>query len=534
MADSLTKIGQVPPTVDHRLRLLLNALINEPDRWLTGGYLHVEQSGTRVGKVDLSTAAVAALNSYTSITLQTDVAATNPLASGNPIAVTDNSPITPVDFTLGGATLTSAPTIAAGRDGQLAIIFNAGNNSVTLQDEGVLSGSKLRLGETTRTLTSGASLTLVYSSTLAAWVEHGFNTLVTVTPAIDSFTVSLDGGTAASSHNAEVGSGSTTQTPTFALSYTGVPSAASISVTPSSSSYPATVSSPFTSLTAPSYTRRTSVDDTVTFAPTVTINGVSVTTPTIVVTYMYSRYVGAVDDDTTDSLNNTQMLALTPELSKSEYGTFEIDGSEVTLTEYIWYCYPSETGNEIPDGGFAITGKSTSGLKPRGSLVAGFTEKESDFSHTNAAGGEKNYRQYRSGFRHISDDVVLTVSSTKQPNYIVMFASGSAGGSAANIQSAITASENAEDGHAVISDTPVRTYTGLITSELQWLYLCHPARAGYDITAVIDTVTGLAIDGLYLSNVTDYSNGENYTEEYRVWRSLNNGILPTSTDVKVI
>lgn len=64
-------------------------------------------------------------------------------------------------------TLTSTPTIPAGRNGEVIMIVNVGASAVTLQDEGTLTGSKLRLGSygPTLTLSQYQSAEFLYLST---------------------------------------------------------------------------------------------------------------------------------------------------------------------------------------------------------------------------------------------------------------------------------------------------------------------------------------------------------------------------------
>lgn len=73
----------------------------------------------------------------------------------------------------GAVTLTSAPTIAAGTEGEVIFIVGQSNtNTVTVQDRGTLASSNLRLGATTRTLGNGDVLALIYDGTL--WSEMYF------------------------------------------------------------------------------------------------------------------------------------------------------------------------------------------------------------------------------------------------------------------------------------------------------------------------------------------------------------------------
>jgi len=76
-------------------------------------------------------------------------------------------------------TLTAAPTIADGQDGQLLIITNEDTvDTVTIQDQGTLASSNLRLGATTRALAPRDSIVLIYNSTIGDWVELVFNNVI--------------------------------------------------------------------------------------------------------------------------------------------------------------------------------------------------------------------------------------------------------------------------------------------------------------------------------------------------------------------
>lgn len=71
----------------------------------------------------------------------------------------------------GSLTLTSAPTIADGLDGQSISIMNVGADNVVIQDQGTLAASNLRLTGNTVTLGPRDSLTLRYDSTVGDWVQ---------------------------------------------------------------------------------------------------------------------------------------------------------------------------------------------------------------------------------------------------------------------------------------------------------------------------------------------------------------------------
>lgn len=77
-------------------------------------------------------------------------------------------------------TLTSAPTIANGTDGQIIIIRNvdSGADVITIQDQGTLANSNLRLGATTRALGPRDSICLQYSSTVGDWCECWYSNVI--------------------------------------------------------------------------------------------------------------------------------------------------------------------------------------------------------------------------------------------------------------------------------------------------------------------------------------------------------------------
>lgn len=80
----------------------------------------------------------------------------------------------------GPVTVGTLPTLSNGTaNGQEVEIFGTDDtNTVTIQDEGTLPGSKLRLGSATRALGKGDSLRLSWDSTDSVWYECGFTVLV--------------------------------------------------------------------------------------------------------------------------------------------------------------------------------------------------------------------------------------------------------------------------------------------------------------------------------------------------------------------
>lgn len=85
--------------------------------------------------------------------------------------------INPADLVLlsntsGGAlTLTSAPTIPNGKDGQRCLLLNVGVNTITFSDQGTLPSSNLRLTTATVTIGPRQNFTLMYSANIGNWVQ---------------------------------------------------------------------------------------------------------------------------------------------------------------------------------------------------------------------------------------------------------------------------------------------------------------------------------------------------------------------------
>jgi len=75
-------------------------------------------------------------------------------------------------------TLTSAPTIADGFDTQEIWIINYGANAITMQDQGTLPSSNLRLGAATRVLGTRDNMLLRYNATVGDWVEVAFSNVI--------------------------------------------------------------------------------------------------------------------------------------------------------------------------------------------------------------------------------------------------------------------------------------------------------------------------------------------------------------------
>ncbi len=428
-----------------------------------------------------------------------------------------NASVVTLDCT-GDVIMTAVPTIAAGSDGQVLTVINVDSvDDITLQDSGVLSGSLLRLGTETRVLTPGASILLVYSTDMGAWVEQRFNTLVTITPSIDSFTVDIGAG-ASSSQNAEVDSGGT-HPATFALSYTGVPSAGTIDVSAGgdpATDWPTTLSSPYTSHVGPAFNKGTSVGTVRIFTPTITINGVPISTPTCSVTYYNRRYCGPHSDGA--QLTTAEILALDATgagqsaLSNSKYGTF--NNIDTVSGEFIYYCFRSALGTVA---WFSIENEIA------------LVNDEGIMSHTNDSGKVENFQQYRSENSNLGANKDFRALSSQPANRIYI-------GPAVNGMDVITnaqilALDDTADGESIVSSTVARTYTDIQIETGEYLWFVHPDRIS-DLGSIKDGTTGFAIAGSYRDNVT-HTNQYGYSETYRCWRSDNPAIYPTGENVVV-
>lgn len=446
---------------------------------------------------------------------------TQAVVAGTAISVTDGSPVTPITIT-GDTTMTAAPTIAAGRNGQLVILINddaTSTDDLIVSDAGVLSGSLLRLGASTRTLTPGATLTLIYDSVIGAWVEQNFNTLVTITPAILTHTINIGSG-AASSQNAEV-AGSGTHTPTFAWTYTGVPSAGTVDVSSGGdpgTDYPATILTPFTSLVGPAFNKGTSVGTVRTFTPSITVNGSSLTSPTATVTYINRRYAGP--NTSGAILSSANVLNLdgsggTSDLSTSQYGTFSVTAG---ASDYIYYAHRS-----------ALTAISSDGMSIDGE-ICGFTDLGT-MSHTNDSGFTETFRQYVTTIQN-AGAVSLVTASSRRNNRIFMgpHTSSDLSGEASPSAEILTLDDTG-DGESIVSSTVARTYSNILIDTGEYLWFCHPDAIS-DLATIKDGTTGFAIAGSYQTDVS-FTNAKGYTETYRCWRSDNTGIYPSGEDVVV-
>jgi len=95
-------------------------------------------------------------------------------AAGNTITVGDADYLAPISNTTAGSiTLTSAPTIADGTDGEEILLYNTGTQNVVIQDQGTLASSNLRLATATVTLAPRQSVRLVFLTAIGDWLQCG-------------------------------------------------------------------------------------------------------------------------------------------------------------------------------------------------------------------------------------------------------------------------------------------------------------------------------------------------------------------------
>jgi len=444
-------------------------------------------------------------------------ASQNLTAVSSTISVTDGSPVSPITSN-GTYTLTSAPTIANGRDGQMAILINTGSYAVTIQDMGTLGGSNLRLGATTRTLSANrGSIKLVYDSTMSGWVEHYFNNVLTFTASVSGLTI--DGSSAATR---EVAAASTDDAvPSFVVTYVGVPSTASIDIDAgggeeSGSDYPITLPSPYTSLnsgtTPPSkkFYKGSSVAQVRTFTITATVSGTGGLQRTCTVTYYNSRY-GGINTQTT-ALSSAQTVALgNLATDNAKYGSMVVNSAG---TNYYWYCYRSALGT--------ITYWSVNSERADFTRIGTGT-----VNVTNASGFIETFEQYRSTIICPTGSVTVTASSSAANNRIYM---GPSSDTDPITTAHILALDDDANGTSRLGSSVAASYTVTIGTG-KYLWFCHPSSIS-DLATIKDHTTGFGIDGSYKTNIT-HTNDMGYAETYRCWRSTNTGIFPSANVVDV-
>lgn len=87
-------------------------------------------------------------------------------------------------------TMTSVPTLSDGLVGGQLVYLRGGHstNTVTVQDEGTLAGSKLKLNASTRLLSQSRTLLLQWDDSQSKWIEVGYDEASASTAKIVTFT----------------------------------------------------------------------------------------------------------------------------------------------------------------------------------------------------------------------------------------------------------------------------------------------------------------------------------------------------------
>ncbi|OGT26058.1 MAG: hypothetical protein A2Z17_06825 [Gammaproteobacteria bacterium RBG_16_66_13] len=474
--------------------------------------------------VDLTDGGATVLHSHAGGggTLLLSSLATQTLVAADDIAVTDGTPITPID-SASAITLTSQPTIAAGRNGQIAYIVNVGAYNIILQDVNALGGSLLRLTANTLTIQPGGTLKVRYDSTIGFWIETAILNPQTFTPSISGFTID-----SSSADTREVAAAATADAvPDFDLTYVGTPSACSIDIDAgggeiNAGDYPIAVPSPFLTLnsgtTPPSkaFYRGTSVAQVRTFTATATVAGSGGLTRQCTVTYINRRYMGPSAE--TAALTTAQVLGLDAtaagESGLSTIRTGSFSDIDTGAGEYIWYAYRAALGAGIY---FTIEGE-----------VAGFTEKQTALSHANDYGFVEDFRTWRSDLANIGDNKDVVVATSLGTNRFYM---GPSTDTDPISNANILALDDTADGESGLYSSQPRTWSAIKIEAGEYLWYCHPDRVA-DLATIKDGTTGFAIAGSYRTNV-EHTNQYGYVETYRCWRSDNPGIYPSGENIVV-
>jgi len=333
--------------------------------------------------------------------------ATQAIAAGTTIVVTDGTPLSPFT-TSGNITNTAAPFIAAGRNGQLVIIRNDnGSGTLTISDTNIgAGGSLLRLSANTVTMAAGSSMALEYSSIVGAWVQLWYLALVTVTAAINTFTAvptANDSATGASATVFEWGDGSTHNGPTMtiAASYTGVPTVAAVSITTGThTGYPHSLGSPYTSGTAPTHLRQATRNGTRIWRLSATVNGTPLTSDATALTFRAPNYAGVSTQAT--SLTSAQAVALGHYLDTDPYATYASLAAG-GASDKIWFGFVTADATLDTSLFFAIGGERVK-----------FTLRNAPLSVTSTYLKVQNYDTYNSDISQLGT-VTVVVQSTRPP-----------------------------------------------------------------------------------------------------------------------
>jgi len=452
--------------------------------------------------------------------LFTAVVVQNITAAADTITATDGSPDRLISSDA-AYTMTSQPTIAAGRNGQAVYLHNVGTFNIILQDVNALGGSLLRLTANTLTIQPGGTIGLLYDSTLGFWIEIWLLNPQAFVPSISLFTID-----ASSAATREVAAAATADAvPAFVMAYVGTPSACYINIDAGGgeinpADYPIAVPAAYLLLnggTVPpslAFYRGTAVGMVRTFTATATVAGTGGLTRNCTVTYINRRYMGPSAEAA--ALTTADVLGLdgaggTSDLSTIRTGTFSVTIGGGT---YLWYAYRAALGAAI--------------YLSLNTEVAEFIEKQIDLDHTNDYGFVEHFRTWRATVAAVG--AVTAVVSTTEPNNR-FYMGPAANGTDTILNAEILALDDTAHGESGIYSTQARTWTAIWIEAGEYLWYCHPDRVA-DLATIKDGTTGFAIAGSYRNNV-NHTNQYGYVEAYRCWRSDNPNIYPAGENIVV-
>lgn len=145
---------------------------------ITGGALNGSLGASTPSTIVATTIQGTTINASSDVTAQaklfTPSSAIQSLLAASPIS--PNAAKIRVVGNGGAVTLTAVPTITnpAAEGQRILIIGTDDTNTVTLQNESALAGSKLKLGAASRVLGAGDVLDLIWDSVMALWLEVSF------------------------------------------------------------------------------------------------------------------------------------------------------------------------------------------------------------------------------------------------------------------------------------------------------------------------------------------------------------------------
>jgi hypothetical protein len=425
---------------------------------------------------------------------------TQSLVAADTITVTDGLTVKQIS-SAGNITITSQPTIAAGRNGQWVYLRNVGNFTITLQDINVLAGSLLRLTSNTVGIGAGGTLALCYDGTGATWMQSApVASVLSFTPSISEFTVD---GSAAGTR--EVAGSGTEAAPAFALTYVGAPSAASVNHDTIGTGYPYSLSAPYTSGTGGTYQKRRVVNALTTFTATATVSGTAGLTHTATIRYYNRRYIGP--DTSAASLTTAEILGLDGTGGASELSnSVALSATTVTIGsgKYLWYAYRSALGT---DSLYLRIGGEAAGIARVG-LV----------SHTNDQSFVENFQTLRSTNSNLGTSISAVVAASFSTSSNRLWMGPNSQTTILNSAQTI-ALDDAASGTSKLASAYTGSYT-VTAATGEYIWFAYPSR----ITGTPVFTVGGFEGGFTSQGTATITNDYGFTETYQFYRSNNSGL----------